>query len=145
MITHEIKKEVPVVQQTHSSFRQPNSNWPYPNGKMDKLEYANYLKTITIKVGDVVLGTWDKCTRRDNYDVPEARYFIVSDIQEMHGMVSYVGGKPECIFIRPLSNSHPGYWINPTHYETVPKDAIPEKVKQLVNAYHNSRKTSGLQ
>ncbi|HET8687269.1 MAG TPA: hypothetical protein VFM18_11495 [Methanosarcina sp.] len=143
MITHEIQ----VVKEPDPPARQ--SMWPWAGQtqrprEMTKLEYALYIEGIKsqFKVGDILINNYDKYNNRAPVnELAKGRFYVLSDINEIHSSVRYMSGKPECLYVKNINSLTYGYWSNPDSFDVVSYDELPDAVKQYVDS-RNSNQSS---
>lgn len=147
MLTHKIQVYKPVISQPLPSYNgggyNSRHNLLHEPKKLNKLEYAMYLKVMNHKVGDLVV-TMSPVERAqfaegklNTLTWSEYRFNIISSIQEMHGECEYTfDGVPKPLYLRPLryhhANTRYGFWASDTTWVVVD----PKNVSQEVRDYH---------
>jgi len=138
MFTQELNRYERRTYSPPALFNHNNNDdqWrPLPG--MNKLEYANFLKTIPFKKGDIVVHD------DANPNLPYNNYqlFVVHEIIEVHHQVNDWGTKrtgPRCVWmsapIRGNSIAMKQPWLSTTLYKPVPYENLPDDWKAYVDA-----------
>ena len=159
MITFSIplsKKEVPALAGIKNL-----DNWPFTGQKkqeetqadekapwwshvlarrMTKLEYAQYLSTLKIRTGDILIHANHVDSDGVIPNLKPTSFFSVRDISELHSHVEYERYEPRCLWVQDVENKHGGFWTAPSSWVVVDQSKMPP----ILNDYIKGLKHAGI-